>query len=237
MSAPAPGSPQELQFRLAVDDAHCDRAAQGLRLMAQYQYRTLALRYQNAAWIRRLQRGGSKVAPAIAVVALVAGLLTGWAAFPDTPQRRVYAVLSAILLLEAAALWWLPRRVDGIGVALRVRFERKFGDRAAAMMRKTRRALPFEAVYDLRGDLLAYARVADGRWTQRWHRHLDKFRPRGVALQAPGLLAIFRTSSTVFPSLIVLTGDDGAMAAAWRARGWTITDVAQEPSEPPRPPA
>ena len=232
MDAPEADSPQELQFRLRVDEAHCDRAAQGLRLMAQYQYRSLAQRYEDIGWLKRVQQGGRKFAPGIAVVVFAAGLIAIWAGCVAESSRHIFFGLAALLFVEALALWLLPRRADGIGAGLREWFAKLFGNRAASMMRKTGRATPFEAVYDLRGDLLTYARIEKGHWTQRWHRNLGKFRSRGVALQTPGLLAIFRKPGTVVPALIVLTAGDGAMAAAIRALGWTIVDIDPTSGEP-----
>lgn len=232
MTAPEAGTPQELQFRLRVDAAHCDRAAQGLRLMAQYQYRGLVRRIEGLAWLAGAQRGVLKVAPAIAAVAFVAGLVVVGVGCVSSVSRPADFALAAALFLEALVLWWLPRRMERIRSGARARFERFFGDRAAALMRKTRRAAPFEAAYDLRGDLLAYSRVVQGRWTPRWHRYLGRYRARGVALQAPGVLAIFRKPGTVVPAMVVLTGDDDGLAAAIRALGWTIVDVDPASSDP-----
>ena len=232
MHAPDADVPRELQFRLRVDEAHCDRAAQGLRLMAQYQYRSLVRRYEGLAWLKRTQQGVRKLAPAIAGVSFIAGVLAIWGGCVDVSGRPACFGLGAVLVLEALALWLLPRRAERMGAAVREGFARFFGNRTATLMRKTRRAVPFEAVYDLRGDLLAYARNENGRWTQRWHRNLGKFRTRGVALQTPGLLAIFRKPGTVVPAMIVLTAEDGGMAAAIRALGWTIVDLDPATGEP-----
>ena len=234
MNAPEADAPQELQFRLQVDAAHCDRAAQGMRLMAQYQYRGLVRRYEGAGWLKRFQQCARKVAPAFAVVVFVASLVGAWAACVDPSHRGIWFALAAILFLEAVALWLLSSRADRFGTGLRLRFESLFGNRAAARMRKTRQAAPFEAVYDLRGDLLTYSRVQQGQWMHRWHRRLGLLRPRGVALRTPGLLAIFGKPGRVVPAIVILTADDDAMAAAIRALGWTIVDldpVSGEPAE------
>ena len=237
MNAPEADAPQELQFRLQVDEAHCDRAAQGMLLMAQYQYRGLVRRYEVKGWLKRFQQRARKVAPAFAVVVFVASLIGTWAGCVDPSHRGVWFGLAAILLLEALALWLLPSRAERVGTRVRVWFERSFGNRAAARMRKTRQAAPFEAVYDLRGDLLTYSRVEQGQWTHRWHRQLGKFKPRGAALQVPGLLAIFSKPGMVVPAIIILTAEDGAMAAAIRALGWTIVDIDPTSGDPVAPAA
>ena len=237
MDAPVTDAPTELQFRFAVDAAHCDRAAQGMRLMAQYQYRTLASRYAGAGWLQRCQRGARKVAPALALLVLATGLFAIREACTDPAHHVLWFVLAAILFAEALALWLLPRRADGLTLRLRRWFETGFGDRAAARLRKTRLAVPFEAVYDLRGDLLTYCRIENGQWTQLWHRKLAKFRPRGVALRTPGLLAIFRRPGHVMPAMIILTAQDDAVAAAIRALGWTIVDLDPVTGEPTSPAA
>jgi len=225
MNIPDAHAPQELQFRLPVDEAHCDRAAQGLRLMAQYQYRSLARRYENIGWIRRARQGSRGLARALAAIALAASLMALWGGLANRWWCQGYFTLAAVLFVEAVALWLVLPRAERINNALRARFERYFGDRAAARLRPTRRDAPFEAVYDLRGDLLVYSRLAKGQWTQRWHRHLGKFRARGVALRTPDVLAIFPKPGTVVPAMIVLTAPDGALAAAIRALGWTIVDI------------
>ncbi len=237
MNAPGADAPQELQFRLSVDEAHCDRAAQGLRVMAQYQYLSRVKRYEGIGWLTRFQQRTRKVAPTIAALVFVAGLIVIWVGCVDKSVRHVYFVLAAILLLEALALWLLPRRADRIGASLRDRFARSFGNRAADRMDKTRRAVPFQAVYDLRGDLLAYMRIEKGQGTLGWHRNLGKLRQRGVALQTPGLLAIFSKPGRVFPALIVLTTEDGGMAAAIRALGWTIVALDPASGDPLAPAA
>jgi hypothetical protein len=215
-----------------VDAAHCERAAQGLRLMAQRQYRSQVRRLQDKPWMRRTQSLGRRFARGFAAVVLVAGLLSLWAGVAGTPAHPVFLALGAILLLEAAALWVLPGRADRINGAVRRRFERLFGNRAATRLDKARRAAPFEAVYDLRGDLMVYSRIENGRWTQYWQRRLDKLRPHGVALQVPGLLAIFGKPGRVMPAIIVLTADDGAVAAAMRNLGWNIVDIDPATGEP-----
>jgi len=225
METPDADAPRQLQFRLRVDAAHCDRAAQGLRAMARYQYRGLVRRYEGGGRFKRFQQSTRKFAPAAGVVAFAGGVLAVCLSFAEEPSRRIWLVLAALLFVEALALWVLPPRADRIAAAMRLGFERRFGNRAAARMDKTRRDAPFEAVYDLRGDLLVYSRVDKGAWTQRWHRQLGKFRRRGVALQVPGLLAIYANRRLTAPSIVILTADDGAMAAAIRALGWTIVDV------------
>ena len=232
MTEPQADAPQELQFRLKVDAAHCDRAAQGLRLMAQYQYRCLVRRYEDIAWLKKAQRGIRKFLPLLVTVVVIAAGAAIWMGCTSGSSGHIYFWLAAILLLEALALWLLPRRAEGIGARVRASCERYFGNRLAARMRKTRQAAPFEAVYDLRGDLLAYSRIENGRWTPRWHRHLDKFKPRGVALQTPGLLTIFKKPGSVVPVILILTADDDAMVGAIRALGWTVVEIDMASGEP-----
>ena len=237
MNGPEADAPHELQFRLQVGEAHCDRAAQGMRLMAQYQYRSLVRRYEGAGWFKRFQQRARKGARAFAVVVVAASLFGIWTGCVDPPHRGVWFGLAAILFLEALALWLLPSHGERIGTRVRVWFERFFGNRAAARMRKTRRAAPFEAVYDLRGDLLTYSRVETGQWTHRWHRHLGKFKPHGIALRTPGLLAIFDKPGRVVPAIIILTAEDDAIAAALRTLGLTIVDIDPTSGEPLAPAA
>ena len=205
--------------------------------MAQYQYRSQVQRYEDIGWLKWIQQGGRKAVSTIAAIAFIAGLIAIGVGCVDETSRHACFGLAALLLLEALAFWLLARRVERIRAGIREWFARFFGNRVAVMMRKTQRAAPFEAVYDLRGDLLTYARIEKGHWTQRWHRNLDKFRSRGVVLQAPGLLAIFRKPGTVVPVMIVLITEDGGMAAAIRALGWTIVDIDPTSGDPAAPEA
>ena len=225
-------APPPLQFRLDVDAAHCERAAQGLRAMAQYQYRGLVRRYEFTGRLLRFQQFCRKWARKAAAVAIVAGGVSLVAAQVNESARHIFWWLAAILFAEAAVLWLLPRDGEPMGKRLRLRFEKSFGDKAAALMLKTREAAPFEAVYDLRGDLLTYSRVVDGQSTQRWLRHFGKLPRRAIVLQTPGLLAVFRKPAAVTPTMILLTAEDDALAAAIRALGWTIVALDPATGEP-----
>lgn len=223
---------QELQFRLHVDAAHCDRAAEGLRAMAIFQYRSQVRRYENVGWFGRTRAVLLKLAPAIAALLVVAACIAVGIGVVERTARVVFFGLAAVLLLEAVVFVRISRQPDGARTWLRTRFETFFGNRAAAQMRKVRQATPFEGVYDLRGDLLAYSRVKDGQWTPRWHRRLGKFRARGVALRTSGMLVVFSKPGSVVPAILVLTTDDGAVAAALREQGWTIVDIDPATCEP-----
>jgi hypothetical protein len=229
---PDAAAPQELQFRIQVDQAHCDRAAQGLRAMAMHQYLGLTRRYENIGWYRRTRTGLRVVAPLLGVLVFGFGWVVAALAAVEPRSRVVLYTLAAVLFLEAVALVLAPFYADRVHDGLRARFARFFGDRAARRMRKTRQAAPFEGVYDLRGDLLTYSRIENGQWSMKWHRKLDKLKPRGVALRTPGLLVIFRKPGHVVPAILVLLADDGAMATAIEALGWTITDIDPATGEP-----
>lgn len=225
LKVPETDTPRELQFRLHVDRSHCDRAAQGLRLMARHQYRSQVQWHERSGWFGRIKPRVRKTAPAIGVLLLIAAAISLWLSRWNGPSRLAWYGLAAILFLEALAFMLLPLWADRAATAVRAWFEEIFGNWGASRMRKTWRDAPFEAVYDLRGELLAYSRVQNGQWTLRWHRQLGKFRPRGVALQVPGLIAIFAKPSAVLPAITILTTGDGAMAAAMRGLGWMIADI------------
>ena len=232
MTAPDADAPQEWQFRLRVDEAHCERAAQGLRCMAQHQFRAQVERNERVAWFKRLQQVARKIARPLAVLVFIAALVAARSGWQDQAARTIWFGLAAVLVAEGMALWLLPRRADRIRAALRERFATFFGNRAAAMLRKARRAAPFEAVYDLRGEQLTYSRIEKGQWAQHWHRQLGKFRARGVVLQTPGLLAVFPKPAAVVPAMIILTDESGGMAAAIRALEWTIVAIDPATGEP-----
>lgn len=225
MHHPEDGPPRELQARVAVDAAHCERAEQGLRRMAQHRYGELVARQERRGWLVRLRPVARKAALVIAVVAFVGGVVVAGQGVVESRSRWPDLALAAILFLEAWVLWVLARRGDRLAVAFRGAIARWFGNHAARLLRKTRRAVPFEGVYTLSGDQLAYSRLVQGERTLGWQRDLGKYRPRGTVLQVPGLLAFFDRPNLVVPTLIVLAGADGAMAAAIRAAGFTIVDI------------
>ena len=235
MTEPDPVPPQELQFRLPVDTAHCDRAAQGLRAMAIFQYRSQVRRHEGIGWLRRTRAVLVKLSPAIAVLLFVSAFIAGSIANVERSSRVAFFGLAVLLLLEAIVFVLLTLRFQGTNTWVRTRFETWFGNRALAHMRKARQAAPFEAVYDLRGELLAYSRIKDGQWTLRWHRQLGKYRARGVCLRTPGLLVVFPKPGSVVPVVLVLTADDDTVAPAFRAQGWTIVDIDPATCEPVSP--
>ena len=235
MTTPDAAPTQELQFRLHVDAAHCDRAAQGLRTMAIHQYRSQVRRFEAIGWFERMRAVLVKLSPAIAVLLLVLAVVAGSLGAMQRTSRGVLFGLTVLLLLEAIVFVLITLRFQGTNTWVRTRFETWFGNRALAHMRKARQAAPFEAVYDLRGELLAYSRVKDGQWTLRWHRQLGKYRARGVCLRTPGLLVVFPKPGSVVPVVLVLTADDDTVAPAFRAQGWTIVDIDPATCEPVPP--
>ncbi len=81
--------------------------------------------------------------------------------------------------------------------------------RAVRYLAKAKKSVPFTAEYQIRGDLLVYFRGKDTGWDLAWHRRL-----RGVAFQGEAITVIFKKTTAITPSIILLHGDSGPLEEA-----------------------
>jgi hypothetical protein len=92
-------------------------------------------------------------------------------------------------------------------------------------MRVAKRFAPYEADFDLKGDLLTYARGKEGEWQYAWHRKLSKFRARGIAVQSDSVTVVFRRPTSLVPSMVILHDNPQRLRDALQEIGVAISEV------------
>lgn len=145
------------------------------------------------------------------LVASVLGLfLVGALLYFDTRDWATQPSFWFIPLFVAsiALFVFLPRIAVGVRAWSVGRADRRARRQANRYLRQAEKLVPFEAEFDFRGDLLIYTRAkVGGVWQLAWSRMLSKYRQRGLAIQAQNITAIFRRSTSLQPSMLILHRD------------------------------
>jgi hypothetical protein len=193
----------ETQTRFIVDAAHCQRAADELSAILSEQERAFVTRWYSSKLMNAAVKTARAAGMSLAVfgLTLCAGLLyfdtRSWSTQPSIWFIPTFVAFFLVLLFQPRigrrfrewSLWRADRRA------------RRNAERA---VRAARRLAPFEADYDLKGDLLVYSRGKDGAWRLAWSRMLRKFQPRGLAVQSASITVIFRRPLSLMPTVVIL---------------------------------
>jgi hypothetical protein len=70
---------------------------------------------------------------------------------------------------------------------------------AKKCVKKARKLTPFQAEYDIKGDLISYYRGQDDVWKLAWSRRL-----KGVAIQGQSATLFFRKWTSIQPTIVIL---------------------------------
>lgn len=79
---------------------------------------------------------------------------------------------------------------------------------ARRVVAQARKQVPFDAQYEINGDLIRYSRGRDGQWQQAWSRKL-----KGFALVGRNAVLLFRKPTSLIPTMLILHQDPEAMAS------------------------
>ena len=147
-------------------------------------------------------------------IARAVGLALSWLGFalclalliPDTTAWATQPSVWFVPLFAALALFFsFQLRIhQALQTTLRGVRERSCRRHAERLVRAARRAAPFEAAYELKGDLLTYVRGKPGESPPAWHRNLSKYRARGLAFHGASVSAIFRRPTSFLPAVVIL---------------------------------
>ena len=139
---------------------------------------------------------------------LVSALLyfdtTRWATQPEPWTIPLFIAFIAVFVFQ-------PQLTARIGEWSLRQADKRARRHANKGLRQARKLAPYEADYDLKGDLLVYSRTKDGEWRFAWFQTLGKFRGRGIAIQGESITAVFDRPSSLMPSILILQ----------RGRDWT----------------
>ena len=193
----------ESRIRFVVDAAHCERASAALTQILRSRAEFRAKQRYAAWWNPRLAKWARIFALVTAVFGLAVTLslrlfdTSDWARPPSAWFIPVFSAFIVFMLLqprlEGPLRDW-SFRVASLGI----------GRTVARVMREASRLAPFEADYELKGDLMVYCRGKDANWRLGWSRNLGKIRPGGHAVQAESLTVLFRKPTSVLPWAVIL---------------------------------
>jgi len=192
----------ETKIRFTVDADCCARAIEELYAMLLRQEVAFRDRWRANARIQFAQNFLRVVGMVLSLVGL------GLAVWMLTQSRlSAYKIsLVAIFIAFFAILNFLPRWLPRLQSWTARRSENRCRRRAQKSFKGALKLVPYEAEYDVKGDLVVYSRGKDGEWNVAWHRKLSKFRERGMALQSPNLTVIFRKPNSFLPEILILCG-------------------------------
>lgn len=206
----------ETRCRFTVDTALCERAAADLYSI---------LRHQEFAFIERWYSGWLATT-GVKALRIIGGLLSlfGLAlcllfAFAEPLLLREPHTLFAIAaFIGFVALFFYIDRfhptMKAWSLALADKRSRRHAEKLVSIARKL---APFEANFDLHGDLLIYSRGKNDEWREAWNRRLSKFRRRGLAIHAANVTAVFRRRGSLFPSIVILRDGSDWLSRALHA--------------------
>ncbi|MGB5397346.1 MAG: hypothetical protein WBN96_09365, partial [Gammaproteobacteria bacterium] len=107
-----------------------------------------------------------------------------------------------VFILAGLVFYFLPS-LDSI-IKSRVKNMSVNGSRklASRCVKAARKAVPFRAEYDIKGDLVTYYRGKDDNWKLAWSRKL-----KGVAVHGKSVTVFFRKWTSIQPIMILLHED------------------------------
>lgn len=85
---------------------------------------------------------------------------------------------------------------------------------ARRMLAHARKQLPFDAKYEVHGDLISYSRGKDDQWQRVWRR-----KAKGFALLGRNAALLFRRPTSLIPTMLILHHDHEAMASVLKGPG------------------
>jgi hypothetical protein len=217
----------EAKTRFTVDAVHCQRAADELYEMLWRQEREFLERYNSLGLVKRVPRVLSVLGLLLSIVALllcVASLAfdsSMWWRRPETWAIPLFIALAVMFIFSAR----LRDRLQSWAFRVAQRRARR---RADKLVKVARNLAPYEADFDVKGDLLVYSRGKEGDWQLAWSRKLSKFRTRGVAVQASNVTAIFRKPRSFVPSIVILQTDPAWVREALQSAGLAFKPIDAE---------
>jgi len=163
----------------------------------------------------------------IGVILSLVGLALCVLLLTQTTRQGSAATIGFALCFAGLAVvfYCVPRLTLGIRAWSLRRSENRCRRRAKKFFRAADALAPYEAEYDIKGELLTYAKGKDGKWQHGWHRNLGTFRDRGLALQSASLTALFRRPSSFLPAVIVLQTDPAWLGERLREFSIAVSSV------------
>jgi hypothetical protein len=111
-------------------------------------------------------------------------------------QTELYIIFFIITFL---LFYFLPLWQESLKNWTRNRSTNTCRKLAKKCVKKARKLTPFQAEYDIKGDLISYYRGQDDVWKLAWSRRL-----KGVAIQGQSATLFFRKWTSIQPTIVIL---------------------------------
>lgn len=137
----------------------------------------------------------------ILVVVVFMGLYTFKSDWSSICLNNVFYIM--LFMAFALVFYYLPLLEKRVKKFTKNSSERSCKKIAARCVKKARKLAPFNAEYDIKGDLITYYRSSgegdDAVWQLAWFRRF-----KGVAIHGDSATAIFKKWTSIQPSIILL---------------------------------
>jgi len=127
--------------------------------------------------------------------------------YPSACPKWFFAEAYLLLfILSGVLFYYLPRIQAGYHAWFKKAGKRGCQKLARRLIAGARKQVPFDAKYQITGDLIRYSRGKDGQWQQAWSR-----KAKGFALLGQNVTLLFRKPTSLIPTMIILHHDCDAM--------------------------
>lgn len=190
-----------LKIKSAIDTDLVDRAeeeacqillSQRLAFNARYYSRPLLVKTMPVLRVLGL---GLSLAGAVLIIAVIAK--PGWC--PAWVHSWLYLLF---FLLAGLLFYYFPAVEQTIKNWVKHRSYKGSKKLAKKCVKAARKAAPFQAEYEIKGDLISYYRGQDENWSLAWSR-----KARGVAIHGKAVTIFFRKWTSIQPVMVVLHRD------------------------------
>jgi len=127
--------------------------------------------------------------------------------YPSSCPKWFFAEAYLLFFILAGVLfYYLPRIQAGYHAWFQKAGKRGCQKLARRLIASARKQVPFDAKYEINGDLVTYSRGKDDQWQQVWRRKI-----KGFALLGKNASLLFRKPTSLVPTMVVLYHDHEAM--------------------------
>lgn len=117
-------------------------------------------------------------------------------------------------VLTGVLFYYLPRIQTRYHAWLKKAGKRGCQKLARRLIASARKKVPFDAKYEINGDIIRYSRGKDDQWQQAWSR-----KAKGFALLGRNATLLFRKPTSLIPTMIILHHDHEDMESTLKDLG------------------
>jgi len=151
----------------------------------------------------------------IALSILGAALCVFYLVYPSSCPKWFFAEMYLLFFVATGLVFYVLPRIEAKLIA-RMKGAGGPGCRrmAARLVAKARKRVPYEAQYDIKGDLMTYYCGKDNNWQQLWCRRL-----KGFAIVGGNATLFFRKPTSIQPTMLILYENNQALVGVLERLG------------------